>query len=59
MNSLLHTNAYTIQVVQLEYTGSALPVFKLNITKKSFKIGLDITILVSCVKCHLGYFYLQ
>lgn len=48
-----------IQVVQLADTASVLPVFKLNITKKSSKIGLDITILVSCVKCHLWFFYLQ
>lgn len=47
MNSLPHTNAYNIQVVQLMYIASVLPVFKLNITKKAFKIGLDITILVA------------
>lgn len=45
MNSLPHTNAYNIQVVQLAYIASVLPVFKLNITKKSSKIGLDLTIL--------------
>lgn len=47
MNSLPHTNAYNIQFVQLACIASVLPVFKLHITKKSSKIGLDTTILVA------------
>lgn len=37
MNSLPHTNADHIQVGQLAYIASVLPVFKLNITKNLLK----------------------
>lgn len=48
MNILPRTNAYNIQVVQLAYIASVLPVCKLNITQKSFKLGLGITCLELC-----------
>lgn len=43
MKSLPHTNADNIEIVQLEYTASVLPVFKLNISKNLLKTGFAIT----------------
>lgn len=48
MNSLPRTNAYNIQVVQLAYMASVLPVCKLHVTQQSFKPGLGITCLELC-----------
>lgn len=47
MNSLPHTNADNIEIVQLEYIASVLIsiVFKLNISKNLLKTGLAITTL--------------
>lgn len=43
MNSVPHTNADNIEIVQLEYIASVLPIFKLNISKNLLKTGLGIT----------------
>lgn len=56
MNSLPRTTAYNIQVAQLAYIASVLPVLKLNITKKIFSNRTRYNNTCSCVKCHLRFF---